>query len=141
MGNQGSSKNISQEERVEILRTLKEVDGDHQKAGRKLGYPTAVIRWVDSVENRKITTEDSDLGRPELFGYIVAVKYPILGTKLFDPWDNNNPSIKEARCLYDLGKVEMMSARTARTMILYAVPRKVRIIRPPYFVLLKEDNY
>lgn len=131
---------VSPEERKEILRTLIETKGDYNKTCHKLGVPLAIVRWVDIVENKKFSATEEDLGKPELIAYIVAVKYPVVGSKDFGPWDNSDQAIIEARRLYDKGVVELVTRKTSRTMILYALPRRVPVIRDKYFVLKLEEE-
>src|SRR5688572_12356800 len=62
-------------------------------------------------EKKNVTTYDG-MGRPELEKYVVARK------DAFDEWDNDNPSIQEARRRHEAGTHIMCSGRDGDWIIL-----------------------
>lgn len=71
--------------------------------------------------------QTSDYGRPDLKAYFVARKKADAG------WDNRDPEIMVARARYEAGTHTLVQGRYADSIILYAIPFKVRAPQPGYF--------
>jgi len=55
----------------------------------------------------------------------------VVAVRLIDePWVNRSKAIRQAREEYDLGNVELCQARDGDHMLLYAIPRKMKVMRP-----------
>lgn len=123
---------FSAEEIQHILRTLASCNGNYEKAARKLVLTDRVVQQVDMVHNGTWNYTPEGRGPKPLQRYIIATR------NIFDgiDWDRNpnNHKIKEARRLYNEGKIEMATGRDGFNILLYAIPRREIVTdRKPYF--------
>lgn len=123
-------KNFSDNQRDHILDTLKENKNDVEKTATQLGITPGQVRHIDIIENKRFNFTEDGQGRPELKPFIVAIR----GRDDAKGWDNSLPKVKQAKELYDEGKVEMCQGMDGMNLILYAIPRKtIDTNRRPYF--------
>jgi hypothetical protein len=79
-------------------------------------------------------TFSTDYGRPDLKEHFVAKRNASAAG-----WDNDQPDIARARLNYELGTHTLVNMRFGNSIILYAIPLKVRDPKPRYFRLEYAD--
>lgn len=122
-------RQLTQAERDLIVLTLSENKGSYEKTSKILGISARIVYHVDVTENKRYNFTAEGRGKLALQKYIVAIRDLTNG----GIWDNSDPLILKARKDYDDGKVEMMTGRDGMNLILYAVPRRIKADRKPWF--------
>lgn len=117
------------DESNKVLATLKANKGNYEMASKFLHIPMDRVREIDVRENKLFNYTPEGKGRVEMKSYVIATRHVINR----DGWDNRDPKIVEARRLYDAGLVEMVTGRDGMQLVLYAIPRRYKIARKPYF--------
>ena len=121
--------NFSEKETKEILKVLKDCHGNYNQASKRLVLSERAIMTVDIIENKKFNYTGMGQGPDAMQKYLIARR------EVFSDqgWNHNDAKIKQARELYDEGKVEMATGRDGLVLLLYAIPRREKEIRKPYF--------
>lgn len=117
----------SEQETQLIIEELRK-NTSHRRISNTLGLP---LSWVRTVEIERVGKYKVD--RPDIEKYLIASKH------VDREWDNNDPTIKNAREAYDRGELEMCQGRDGFTINLYAIPRKVRDTRPNRVYFAREE--
>lgn len=121
---------INEELEFEIERELRKVRAPSRVA-RNLGIDIRIVLPIaDRLEGapRIIRQEQfGGHGQPELAPFTVGRK------KAWEVWDNNIPSISQARADYEAGTHDMVTGRDGDWLILYSIPQAKVTPRPDYF--------
>jgi len=122
---------LSPAQKAHILHVLAIFNGDHDKAAQKLRVGRNLVYNLDVVENRRFNWTPAGRGRKSLQKFIVAIRLAD------DPtgWNNEDPKIKKARGDYNSGLIDMVTGRDGMNLILYAIPRRVKEDRKPWFTV------
>lgn len=95
------------------------IDNNYHRIARKFGVGALRVRTIDVLHNKRFVVSEDGKGRPELRKHTICVKH------VDAPWPDSE-AIAKARSNYNLGLIEMCTARDGLHNILYAIPRKVR---------------
>lgn len=120
---------VTDKEKEDILFALISKGDNYNRIGKDLNLSPRLVEYVDITENKKYGYTPEGRGKPSLQSYIVAIR------KVSDVngWNHKDPKIIEARKLYDQGLIEMCTGRDGFNLILYAIPRRMKAVRKPYF--------
>lgn len=119
----------------ELIKQEYKTYNDFQKVAQRLGIPVRYIKstiygesTVDPTSSVVIMTEEIE------FGPIHMRPFTISRRRVDRMWpDSDLAAIKKAQRDYDEGHIEMCQGRSSLFFFLYAIPRKERIQRSPYF--------
>ena len=98
---------------------------DPEKVAKALEVSLKTVKYVLKVQ--EYLDKGEGHGPSLLKPYLVAVK------NADEPWDNNLPELAQAREEYDAGKVELCQKKVDDLILLYAIPRRRKTTRKPYF--------
>lgn len=120
---------VPKEERKQIIAALHAAKGDIAVVAAILHIPPARVKWVETVVNNKFGIDIEKLPRPELYPYIIAVR----DNNSCRGWGAKDPTIMEARKMYNEGLVEITSMYHENLVVLYAIPRREKAMRQDFF--------
>jgi len=120
----------SSELRNEIIAELRKVRAP-SKVARNLGIDIRLVLPIadDLSGTPRVLREEQfgGFGRPELRDFIAGRK------RAHETWDNEEPTIAEARANYEAGTHDMATGRDGDWLILYSIPQRRVTPRPDYF--------
>lgn len=128
------TKFTESEEQI-ILKNLEKYKGNSKRVATKLGISERAVITLDIMKNKKYNYTAEGLGPKHLQQYIIGVR-----STFSDQGWGKSSKIIEARKLYDQGLVEIATGRDGMNFILYAIPRREKINRKPYFSKTVETN-
>ena len=120
---------LTEDQERKILSALRDFEGDYTKVARKLSISERSIQGVDMRYNKKFNYTPLGRGPQPMQRFIVAIRDVAHAAG----WDNTDDRIKQARKHYDAGEVEIATGRDGFNLIMYAIPRREKIRRKPYF--------
>lgn len=126
---------LTKQQELDILRYLRTTNRNYAHIAKKLSISEYSIMEVDIKHNKRFNATEDGLGPQHLRKYIVGVR------NLYrEPvWvDDRDRKIQRAQDAYDKGFLELCQGRDGFNMILYAIPRKDKAVRKPYFTTMEE---